>query len=117
MYDARANVPTITKKSRPLTAAYFAEFERCYGSDPTGRAKRSASDSADDRWRPFTLDEMIERGYKIDSFKWLRDDELDDPDEILDPSELVTDAIAELQTAVTELHGLQKLLDHDEVAG
>ncbi len=69
------------------------------------------ADSPDDRWRRFTLEEIIERGYKIDSFKWLRDDELDDPDEILDPAELVTDAIAELQAAVSELHELQKLLD------
>ncbi len=115
VYDARANVPTITKKSRPLTPAHFAEFERCFGDDPNGRAKRAAADSPDDRWRSFTLDEIIERGYKIDSFKWLRDDELDDADEVLDPAELVTDAIAELQAAVAELHELQKLLDPAEV--
>jgi type I restriction enzyme M protein len=111
VYDARANVPTITKKSRPLSAAHFAGFERCFGNDPNGRAQRSASDSPDDRWRRFTLDEIIERGYKIDSLKWLRDDELEDPDEIRDPAELLTDAIVELQTAVAELHELQKLLD------
>ena len=116
IYDARANVPTITKKSRPLSAAHFAEFERCYGRDPDGRAQRSASDSGDDRWHSFTLDEIIERGYKLDSFKWLRDEDLDDPDEILDPAELVTDVIAELQAAVSELHELQKLLDDPEVA-
>jgi type I restriction enzyme M protein len=115
VYDARANVPTITKKSRPLTEAHFAEFERCYGDDPLGRAKRSASDSLDDRWRSFALDEIIERGYKIDSFKWLRDEGLDDPDEILDPAELVTDALVELQAAVGELHALQKLIDPPEV--
>jgi type I restriction enzyme M protein len=115
VYDARANVPMITKKSRPLSPAHFAGFERCYGDDPNGRANRSPANSPDDRWRSFTLDEIIERGYKIDSFKWLRDDELDDPDEILDPAELVTDAIAELQAAVSELHELQKLIDHDEV--
>ncbi len=116
IYDARANVPTITKKSRPLSSAHFAEFERCYGADPNGRAERSAADSPHGRWRSFTLAEIIERGYKIDSFKWLRDEELDDPDEILDPGELVTDAIAELQGAVTELHELQKLLDPAQVS-
>ncbi len=115
IYDARANVPTITKKSRPLTAGHFEEFERCFGADPNGRAKRAPGDSADDRWRRFTLDKIIERGYKIDSFKWLRDHELDDPDEILDPGELITDVIAELQAAVAELHELQKLLVVDEL--
>jgi type I restriction enzyme M protein len=114
LYDARANVPAITKKARPLTAAHFADFERCYGSDPNGEAKRSEADSRDDRWRRFSNAEIIERGYKIDSFKWLRDEELDDPDVIFDPSELVTDAIAELQAAVLELHRLQKLLDDTE---
>ena len=116
LYDARANVPTITKKARPLTAAHFAEFERCYGDDPNGKAKRSETDSHDDRWRSFSHGEIIERGYKIDSFKWLRDEELDDPDEILDPAELVTDAMAELQAAVIELHELQKLLAETEAA-
>jgi type I restriction enzyme M protein len=116
LFDARANVPAITKKSRPLTAVHFAQFERCYGDDPNGHAKRNEADSKDDRWRRFSLEEIIERGYKIDSFKWLRDEELDDPDEILDPAELVTDAIAELQAAVIELHELQKLLDDAEAA-
>ncbi len=116
LYDARANVPTITKKSRPLTAAHLAEFEGCYGDDPQGKANRSDTDSSDDRWHRFSLEEIIERGYKIDSFKWLRDEELDDPDEVLDPGELVTAAIAELQAAVIELHELQNLVKDTDVA-
>jgi type I restriction enzyme M protein len=114
LYDARANVPTITKKERPLTPRHFSEFERCYGASPDGQASRAQTDSPDGRWRPFSLEDVIEHGYKIDSFKWLRDEELDDPDEILDPSELAVDAIAELQAAVAELHELQKLLDDTE---
>lgn len=116
LYDARANVPVITKKSRPLTDAHFADFERCFGSDPNGRSKRDEADSSGERWRAFGLEEVIERGYKLDGFKWLRDEELDDPDVVLDPAELVTDAIAELQSAVTELHALQKLLAESEAA-
>ena len=116
VYDGRANVPTITKKSRPLTSAHFEEFERCFGLDPNGLASRREADSTQDRWRAFGNDQIIERGYKIDSFKWLRDADLDDPDEIVDPAELVTDAIAELQAAVSELNQLQKLLDDAELA-
>ncbi len=116
LYDARANVPAITKKARPLTGTHFAEFERCYGDDPNGEAKRAAADSRDDRWRSFSNAEIIERGYKIDSFKWLRDMELDDPDEVIDPGELVSDVVAELQAAIIELHDLQKLLDDVESA-
>lgn len=36
IYDARTNVPGITKKDRPLTAAHFAGFEKCFGADRTG---------------------------------------------------------------------------------
>lgn len=41
IYDARSNVPKITKKSRPLSPKHFAEFEKCYGDDPNGLSKRS----------------------------------------------------------------------------
>src|SRR5437867_1138721 len=37
IYDARTNVPSITKQDRPLTRNHFAEFEHCYGNEPNGR--------------------------------------------------------------------------------
>ncbi|MBE7501474.1 MAG: DEAD/DEAH box helicase family protein [Verrucomicrobiales bacterium] len=40
IFDARSNVPGITKKDRPLTAQHFAEFEAAYGKDPNGLSKR-----------------------------------------------------------------------------
>lgn len=110
VYDARANMPTITKKSRPLTDAHFTEFERCYGADPNGEGLRSEADSLDGRWRVFGIDEIKARDYKIDSVKWLRDDELDDPDDVLDPEELLSFAYVELQAALAEVSKLQKLL-------
>jgi type I restriction enzyme M protein len=110
LYDARTNVPAITKKARPLTPEHFAEFEVCYGDDPNGGAQRSEDGSPQGRWRSFGLEEIIERGYKIDSFKWLRDEDIDDPEELVDPAELITNAVAELQAAMIDLHELQKLV-------
>ncbi|HMP59638.1 MAG TPA: N-6 DNA methylase, partial [Gemmatales bacterium] len=40
IYDGRTNVEGITKKVRPLTSEHCAEFEKCYGADADGRAKR-----------------------------------------------------------------------------
>ncbi len=111
IYDARANVPKITKKSRPLTASQFADFERCYGDDPNGRSKRSEGDSPDGRWRCFSIDQIKERHYKLDAFKWLRDEEQDDPDDLLEPEELITEAMEELQFALDDLTDIQRLLD------
>jgi len=114
VYDARSNVPHITKKDRPLTPQHFAEFEKCYGADPHGRAKRRPIDSKEDRWRSFRIDEIRERDYKIDTLKWLKDESLDDG-ELAEPEELVTDAIAELESALLDLQTLNRLLENGNI--
>ncbi|TDO29485.1 type I restriction enzyme M protein [Kribbella sp. VKM Ac-2527] len=111
IYDARANVPKITKKSRPLALKHFAEFEHCFGDDPNGRSKRVESDSAEDRWHSVTLDEIKGHHYKLDAFKWLRDEELDDPEQLPEPEELLTEAMEELQLALDDLGDIQRLLE------
>jgi len=110
IYDARTNVSGITKKDRPLTPEHFAEFEKCFGTDPNGRATRKEDDSPADsgylggnRWRKFTIAEVKARGFKLDGFKWLKDEDLESSDELPEPEELVTDAIAELRAAVEDL--------------
>jgi type I restriction enzyme M protein len=111
VYDGRSNIPRITKKDRPLTKEQFAEFEKCFGADPNGRAKRKASDSKEGRWRSFTIGEVKERDYKIDGLKWLKDESLDEFDQDIEPQELATDAIAELQAAVEELNEIVMMLE------
>jgi type I restriction enzyme M protein len=114
IYDARTNVPGITKKDRPLTPAHFADFEKCYGPNPDGRAKRKATDSKEDRWRSFSIAEVKERDFKLDSFKWLKEESLEDADDLPEPEELTTDAIAELEGAVEELNAVLVLLENGE---
>ena len=113
IYDARTNVERITKKDRPLSPAHFEEFERCFGDDPNGRGQRKASDSAEDRWRVFSISEVQERDFKIDSLKWLKDESLDDADDLPPPDELATDAIAELEGAVEELNAVIGMLESE----
>jgi len=113
VYDGRSNVPAITKKDRPLTAAHFAGFEACYGRDPNGRAKRNPTDSTEDRWRCFPIAEVQARDFKIDSLKWLWDESLDDGEELPEPEELATDAIGELEAAVEELNAILIMLENN----
>ena len=112
IYDGRTNVPRITKKDRPLTPEHFAEFELCYSDDPNGRGKREPGDSSENRWRCFPLSELQARDFKIDSLKWLRDESLEDGDELPEPEELATDAIAELEGAVEELSAALSMLEN-----
>ena len=111
IYDARTNVPGITKKDRPLTPAHFADFDKCYGADPDGRARRKPADSKEDRWRSFSIAEVKEREFKLDSFKWLKEESVDDSDDLAEPEELLTDAVRELDAAAAELSQLRAMLE------
>ncbi len=114
IYDARTNVPRITKKDRPLTPQHFAGFESCFGSDPNGHSKRKPKDSKEDRWHSFTIHEVKDRDFKIDGLKWLRDESLEDSDELPEPEELATDAIAELEAVVDDLKEIVELVENEE---
>lgn len=78
IFDARSNVPGVTKKERPLTGEHFAEFEKCYGNDPNGRSKRKDSGEKG-RFRKFHISEIkgrdsnsILHGSKTNRSKTLR---------------------------------------------
>ncbi len=111
IYDCRTNLSGITKKCRPLAPTHFAEFEKCYGGDPHGQSRRTLADSRDGRWRSFGIAEVKEQKFKLDGFKWLREESLDCADELLAPDELIADAVSELETAVSELNRALALLD------
>jgi type I restriction enzyme M protein len=112
IYDARTNAPGITKKDRPLVPAHFAEFDKCFGADPNGNAKRKSSDSKEDRWRSFPISEVKERQFKLDGFKWLKEESLDDADDLAEPEDLAGDAIEELEGAVADLGKVLALLEN-----
>lgn len=107
LYDGRANVPGITKKDRPLTAAHFADFEKCFGDDPNGHSPRSESE----RFRSFGIEEITKREFKLDGFKWIKDESLDDADDLGDPEEIVAEAVVELTAAIGELKQVLALLE------
>ncbi len=80
----------------------------------TRTARRSAkpSDSKEDRWRSFHIAEVKEREFKLDGFKWLKEESLEDADELPEPEELATDAIEELEEAVNELNDVLRMLEN-----
>ncbi|MBE0545895.1 MAG: N-6 DNA methylase [Verrucomicrobia bacterium] len=112
IFDARSNVPGITKKDRPLTAQHFAEFEKAYGKDPNGLSKRSEAGLAN-RFKKFHISEIKERGYKLD-VTWLKDDSLEDADELPEPQDLAAEAITELEAVVDDLREIVALVEKEE---
>jgi len=112
IFDGRSNVPGITKKERPLSAKHFEEFEACYGADPNGRSKRKDQGETG-RWRKFHISEIQARDYKLD-VTWLKDESLDDPDELPEPQDLAGEAITELEAIVDDLKDIVALLEREE---
>ena len=53
IFDARSNVPGITKKDRPLAHEHFAEFVKCYGSDPNALKSKALTDTAKGIYLPY----------------------------------------------------------------
>jgi type I restriction enzyme M protein len=112
IFDARSNVPGITKKDRPLTEQHFAEFETCYGKDPNGLSKRKDL-GEEGRFRKFHISEIKERNYKLD-ITWLKDESLEDPDELPEPQDLAAEAITELEAVVDDLKEIVALVENEE---
>src|SRR5438874_8490850 len=109
IFDARSNVPGITKKDRPLTPQHFAEFEKSYGDNPNGSTKRNAIE----RFRSFGISEIKERGYKLD-ITWLKDESLEGSDELPEPQDLASEAITELEAVVDDLRDIVTLVEKEE---
>jgi type I restriction enzyme M protein len=109
IFDARSNVPGITKKDRPLSSQHFAEFEKCYGRDPNGAKKRAETE----RFHKFSLSEIQARDYKLD-VTWLKDESLEDSDDLPEPQDLAAEAITELEAVVDDLREIVALAERDE---
>lgn len=109
IFDARSNVEGITKKDRPLTAKHFEEFEKCYGKDPNGQSQRKDL-GLEGRFRKFHISEIKDRDYKLD-ITWLKDETLEDSDNLPEPQVLASEAITELEFVVDELKEILNLLE------
>ncbi len=109
IFDARSNVPGITKKERPLIPKHFEEFEKCYGKDPNGQSKRKDS-GEEGRFRKFHISEIKDRDYKLD-ITWLKDETVEDTNDLPDPQDLASEAITELETIVDDLKEILQLVE------
>jgi type I restriction enzyme M protein len=83
-----------------------------YGKDPNGLSKRTDAGETG-RFREFHVSEIKERGYKLD-ITWLRDESLEDSDELPEPQDLASEAVTELEAVVDDLREIITLLEKEE---
>ncbi len=67
-----------------------------------------------DRWKCFSRKDIADRDDNLDIF-WLRDENLDDPDDLPEPEDLVSEAVTQLETALDALNELAAQLGNGGV--
>src|SRR5579863_8972097 len=100
VYDMRANIDAFGK-TKPLTVADFKPFEKAFGKDPLGKAKRQDG-GEEGRFRFYDREQIIVRNDNLD-IAWLRDTSNDPEDEMTEPDELAAAITTHLKTALEEI--------------
>jgi len=100
VYDMRANMD-VFGKTKPLMVEDFKSFEKAFGSDPHGKAKRE--DQGDEgRFRFFSRTQIEARVDNLD-IAWLKDTSNDPEDEMTEPEELAAAIAGHLRVALEEI--------------
>ncbi len=101
-YDYRTNVHH-TLKQNPLSRADLDEFVACF--NPANWHERAATwseEKPDGRWRPYAYEEIIARDkVNLDIF-WLRDESLEDTENLPDPDVIAAEIVEELEAALAQ---------------
>jgi type I restriction enzyme M protein len=106
-FDLRTNIPAFGK-TRPLVRADFAEFEKAYGDDPSGRSRRRDR-GINGRFRAFSREEIMEKNDCLD-VTWLQDDMGELEQSLTDPGDIAAAIASHLRNALEEIDSLAEEL-------
>jgi type I restriction enzyme M protein len=109
----RANMDAFGK-TKPLTVADFEPFEKAFGKDPLGKAKRKDEGEAG-RFRFYSREQIRARNDNLD-ISWLRDTSNDPEDEMTKPDELAAAITTHLKNALEEIEAFSEELNQNEEA-
>ena len=106
VYDLRTN-KHFTLKTDPLKRDDLKDFEKCY--NPENRHDRNESE----RFKAFTYDELVQRDKVNLDILWLKDESLEDSENLPDPEVLAAEIVENLETALEEFRSVQEDLTTD----
>jgi len=105
VYDLRTN-QHFTLKQNPLRREHLHEFVNCY---LPGRARSERVES--DRFRSFTYEELIARDKVNLDITWLRDESLEDLDNLPAPEIIAREIVEDLTAALAEFEAVALALE------
>ncbi len=105
VYDLRTN-QHFTLKQNPLRRAHLDEFVACYAP---GRPRSDRAES--ERFRPFAYDELMARDKANLDIAWLRDESLEDLDNLPAPEVIAREIVEDLTAALAEFEAVAVALE------
>ncbi len=109
IYDLRTN-KHFTLKTNPLKREDLDEFVQCY--NPENRHQRQptwSEKNPDGRWRAYAYDELINRDKASLDVFWLRDESLEESDNLPDPDVLAQEIVEDLEAALEQLEQFREI--------
>jgi type I restriction enzyme M protein len=103
IYDFRTN-QNFTLKTRQLVRSDLDDFVSCYNA--ANRQERKETE----RFRPFTYDELMARDKASLDVFWLRDDSLEDTDNLPPPEVIAAEIVEDLEAALAEFAAVAESL-------
>jgi len=107
IYDLRTNMH-ITQKTNPLNYESLQDFIKSYNPDNIKNRKES------ERFKSFSYEEIIQRDKANLDITWIRDESLEDSDNLPDPEALADEIIENLKAALEEFEALKEELEKEK---
>jgi len=115
IYDLRTNIH-FTLKTNPLKREDLDEFVKC--CNPKNRHKRKPTWSEkkpDGRWRSYDYDELINRDKASLDIFWLKDESLEDSENLPDPEILAQEIVEDLEAALEQFRQIAEDLGEKDM--
>ena len=107
IYDLRTNMH-FTLKTNPLRYEDLKDFIKCY--NPENRMERKETE----RFKAFTFDELMQRDkVSLDIF-WLKDESLEDSENLPSPDIIASEIIENLESALEQFNGIYEDLEGEK---
>jgi len=106
VYDFRTNVHKTLKQNR-LNRGDFDEFIACYKAGDIGKRKES---EAVERWKVYSYDELVARDKTNLDIFWLKDDSLEDTENLPAPEILAAEIVEQMEIALEEFRAVEDIL-------
>jgi type I restriction enzyme M protein len=106
IYDLRTN-QHFTLKTNPLKLDDLQDFIKCYNAQ--NRYERTETES----FRAFSYEDLVKRDKASLDIFWLKDESLEDSDNLPDPAILAREIVESLETALEQFRGIEDELKMD----